>query len=213
MYFWHHGPLGSEEPWPTWCSFVFIVRPEQPKGPLVFHCDAIVWVYKQIGRKGRCSAPQKVTLSVPPCSNTSILYLSRAKLLHFKDVPWSHLTLPNTCLHQLVSTNVFSVIAFLVLIYSRGKVAKAEWHWLCSCVLWHQTPQQAPQFMHTGWCWHAQQKQWQQQMPFQLAPWAKPNSLPGQQDHFSAAPCPLLLAPLSCAVKMFPLLKFSLLSW
>lgn len=46
-----------------------------------------------------------------------------------------------------------------------------------------------------------------------LASWAKSNISPARWDQLSPAPRPLLLTPLSSAVKMFSLFKFTLLSW
>lgn len=46
-----------------------------------------------------------------------------------------------------------------------------------------------------------------------LASQAKSNVSPAEQDQLSPAPHPLLLTPLSSAVKMFSLFKFTLLSW
>lgn len=46
-----------------------------------------------------------------------------------------------------------------------------------------------------------------------LASRAKSNISPVKRDQLSPAPRPLLLTPLSSAVKMFSLFKFALLSW
>jgi len=134
--------------------------------------------------------------------------------LRTKVSPWSHPTLLGTCPQQQLSIDIFSVAAFPFSLFRGVKRGRAAWT-VHLCPRPPDTaanhPTHARRAMLAG---SADANTATDAMSAtRLASRAKSNISPAKRDRLSPAPRPLLLTPLSSAIKMFSLFEFALLSW